>query len=70
MLPPNYAIRYFKRDGAPTLTYFVECLSDESAIAHMRTMLGIECDRAEVWRDDQLIHVERKSRPVLQPLKT
>jgi hypothetical protein len=56
----NYQIRYLNGDGSPTLTYFVFCRTNESAIEQMQRMLGLECDRAELWRDDQLVYVERK----------
>jgi len=54
---PEYEIRLL-RGRATTLVYWLCCMDDHHAVRLMRQMLNLECERAEVWRGDLLVHAE------------
>jgi hypothetical protein len=56
----EYEIRYSRGDDSPTLIFWVACPSDSQAIAAMRQLFGLKCDRAEVWRGDRLVASQDK----------
>lgn len=57
----DYEIRFIKSDGTPTLVYAVSYGDSELAISILRGMTDLNYAYAEVWRDMDCLHVERKN---------